>query len=167
MTSLSPSTKRWRYPLWFLALILLLIAASRFTKLPTLELHNDEIWSIWQTFGSLNQIIYWTPPDWPPLYFVALAGWEQLVGIHPYALQVSSVLSFLFSAVLLYRVMRRLRGETTALMIVIVFSTLAFSIRISTEVRGYMLMMTLLIAAFWFTLRYLTIPRCAVLSRWH
>ena len=159
MTSIAPSTKQWRYPLWFLAAILIVIVASRFTKLPTLELHNDEIWSVWQTFGSLDQIIYWTPPDWPPLYFVALAGWgEQLVGIRPYALQVSSVLTFLLSAALLYRVMRRLRDETTALLIVIVFSTLAFSIRISTEVRGYMLMMTLLIAAFWFTLRYFDHP---------
>ncbi len=158
MTAKHPSLKYGQYPLWFLALVLVVIAASRLSKLPTLELHNDELWSIWQTFGSLNQIITWTPPDWPPLYFVALAAWEALVGIQPFGLQVSSVLLFLISVSLLYRIIRRLRDEPTALMVMVVYSSLAFSIRISTEVRGYMLMMTLFIAAFWFMLRYFDHP---------
>jgi hypothetical protein len=146
------------YPLWFLTLVLLMIAASRIVTLYELELHTDEIWSIWQTFGTPEQIIRWTPYDWPPLYYLLLGGWKELVGIQPYVLRVFSVLAFLPGVAILYRVMRRLRDEKTALIVILVYSALGFTMRISSEVRGYMLMITLLLLAFWMLVRYFDHP---------
>jgi len=68
-----------------LAAALLLIAASRLLRLCGLELDHDEVWTIWQTFGSPRQILAWTPYDWPPLHFLALGAWQELAGIHPIA----------------------------------------------------------------------------------
>jgi len=138
--------------------LLFLIAASRIIHLYGLEMHTDEVWSIWQSLGPPDQIIRWTPYDWPPLYYLMLGGWQALVGIQPYTLRVSSLLLFLISVASLYRIARRLRDEPTAVMVILVYSALGFTIRISTEVRGYMLMITLVIAAFWLMLRYFEHP---------
>ena len=138
--------------------MLLIIAASRIVKIYGLEMHNDEIWSIWQTFGNPANIVNLTPPDWPPLYFLTLGGWKELVGFDPFALRVFSVLMFMLTVVILYRIVRRLSDQQTALIVILVYSTLAFSIRISTEVRGYMMMMVFLAAAIWFMLRYFDHP---------
>src|SRR5690606_4825880 len=47
-----------------LVVALLLIAAARTMRLTTFEMHHDEVWSVWQTFGTPAQIIDWTPFDW-------------------------------------------------------------------------------------------------------
>jgi hypothetical protein len=141
-----------------LSLFLLLMAASRIIKFNGLEMNTDEVWSIWQTFGSPEQIIRWTPYDWPPLYYLALGGWKELVGFQPYVLRVFSMLCFLPAIAVLYRVIRRLRDERAALMAILAFSALGYVMRISTEVRAYMLMIETLIFAFWFLLRYFDYP---------
>ncbi len=146
------------FRLFLPTLILLILAASRIVRLYGLEMHIDEVWTIWQTFGTPEQIVRWTPYDWTPLHYLFLGGWKELVGIEPYALRLSSVLIFLIGAAALYRVTRRLRDERTALIVLLVFGALGYSLRISTEVRAYMLMITLLILAFWATLRYFTRP---------
>lgn len=151
-------SSRIAHSLFLVSFILLLLAASRILRLYDLEMHIDEVWTIWQTFGTPEQIVRWTPYDWTPLHYLFLGGWKELVGIEPYALRVSSVLIFLIGAAALYRVTRRLRDERTAIMVMLVFGALGYSLRISTEIRAYMLMITLLILAFWTTLRYFTSP---------
>ena len=69
-----------QYSIIFLALGLLILAASRLIALNGLELNTDEVWSIWQSFGTPEQIIRWTPYDWPPLYYLILGGWKIFVG---------------------------------------------------------------------------------------
>lgn len=150
--------KRSSYRLFFFVAILLLLAASRIVRFNSMEMHVDEIWSIWQTFGTPEQVILRTPYDWTPLYYVLLGGWKEVAGIHPFALRTLSLFIFLVGSAALYRVTRWLRDEPTALLAVLAFGALGYSIRISTEVRAYMLMVTLLILAFWFTLRYFRRP---------
>ncbi len=50
-----------------LALILLLIGASRAFRLDAAvtEVTVDEVWSVWQGLGTPDQIVRWTPYDWP------------------------------------------------------------------------------------------------------
>lgn len=138
--------------------LLLLLAASRILKLSGLEMHVDEVWSIWQTFGTPADIIRWTPYDWVPLYYLVLGGWKELVGIQPVMLRLLSVFIFLLGCAVLYRVVRRLRSERAAWMALLVYGALGYSLRISTEVRAYSLMLTLLITAFWLTIRYFDHP---------
>jgi hypothetical protein len=148
----------WQYSILFVSVVLLVLAASRIIKFNSLEMNTDEVWSIWQTFGTPEQILRWTPYDWPPLYYLVLGGWKELVGFQPYVLRVFSLLCFLPAVAVLYRIIRRLRDERTALMVVLAFSALGYVLRISTEVRAYMLMIEMLIFAFWFLLRYFDYP---------
>lgn len=52
-----------RAPLPLLTLTLLLVAASRLLRLDDLTMNPDEVWSIRQTFGSVGDILRWTPCD--------------------------------------------------------------------------------------------------------
>lgn len=138
--------------------LILLLAASRILRLGELQMHSDEVWSIWQTFGTPAQILAWTPFDWPPAYFLLLGTWKGLVGIHPIALRLLSVSLFLLGSAALFRFFYRVRGLKAAVLVVLAFAALGFTIRISTEVRGYMLMYALYLFALWFTERYFSRP---------
>ena len=138
--------------------ILLVIIASRFLRLNDTVLNPDEIWSVWQTLGTPVQVIQWTPYDWPPLYYLALGAWRQIVGIYPVNLRLFSALIFPIGAVCLFRAMQRLRGRTAGILSLLAYSALGFSIQLSLEVRGYALLMGLLPLALWLTLRYFDHP---------
>lgn len=56
------------------ALTLLLIAASRVLLLSHLSFDHDEVWSVWQTFGTPQEIIARTPFDWPAGYYLSLGA---------------------------------------------------------------------------------------------
>ncbi len=148
-----------RYLPLVIALILLLIAASRAFRLDATvtEVTADEVWSVWQTFGTPGQIVRWTPYDWPPGYYLALGGWRELVGLHPIALRWLSLLSFVFGAAALYRVARRLGGSGVIAMLA--YAAFGYLIFMSTELRGYILLLALYPLAIWLALRYFDHPR--------
>src|SRR5262245_51487407 len=56
--------RRQRLFLASFVIICLVIVFSRLSRLPTLEMDNDEVWSVWQTSGTPLEIIAWTPFDW-------------------------------------------------------------------------------------------------------
>jgi hypothetical protein len=146
---------------WWLAgmtLILMLIAASRIVQLNTLQMDGDDIWSIWQTFGSPLDIIRWTPPDWPPLYFLSLGAWKELVGIQPIVLRFGSALVFLIGVACLYRLVQRLWGERAALAVVLAYSALGFVLYLSLFIRAYVFLLTLTPLVFWMAIRYFDCP---------
>jgi hypothetical protein len=118
----------------------------------------DEIWSIWQTFGGPQQIISWTPYDWPPLYFLALGAWKELVGLHPDLLRFLSVLAFLPGVAALYRAALRMFGPGAALLAAIAYAALAYNIALSVLIRGYAFMVALTPLALWLTLNYFERP---------
>ena len=149
----APATSRLL--LWVLiTAVLLLAAASRLLRIESMTLNRDEIWSVWQTFGSPDQIIKWTPYDWPPGYYLILGTWRTLTGPLPGALRTLSVLAFLPGCACLFRAVRRLRGVEAALISALVYSGLGFSLLLSLEVRGYALLLGLFPLALWLTLRY-------------
>jgi hypothetical protein len=141
--------------------ILLLIAATRIMRLPMLNLEKDEVWSTWITLGTVQQTIEWTGYDWPPGHFILLQGWHTLTGISPFALRISTVLTMLIAASLMFVVSRRLFGTTAAIMATLAFSGLGYSLFISTLIRGYMLVLTLFLLSFWFVMRYFERPSWA------
>ncbi len=141
------------------ALLLLLVAASRAFRLDATatEVTVDEVWSVWQSLGTPLQIIQWTPYDWPPGYYLALGGWRALVGLHPVALRWLSLLAFTLGGALLYRVARRLRGD--GVIALLAYAAFGYLIFMSTELRGYALLLALYPLAIWLTLRYFSRPR--------
>jgi len=154
-TRMSPRT---RNRLFMGTALFLLLFLSRLIHFHGLEMHTDEIWSIWQSYGTPQQILQWTPYDWPPLYFLLIAGWKELVGIQPFVLRILTAFIYMIAMTALFRVMWRLRGIHAAVLVTLAFSALGFSIRISTEIRGYMLMFTFYLFAFWLTERYFAKP---------
>ena len=145
-------------PLPLLTLALLLVAASRLLRLDDLTMNPDEVWSIWQTFGSVDDILRWTPNDWPPLYYLILAAWSQVAGIQPLALRTLSALAFLPGAACAFRLMQRWRGWRAGLLALLAWSALGLVIRLSLEVRGYALLLPLTMLSLWLTLRYFERP---------
>ena len=141
-----------------LTLALLLVAASRLLRLDDLSMNFDEVWSIWQTFGSVEQLLAWTPYDWPPLYYLTLGAWSQFAGIQPLPLRTLSALAFLPGAACAFRLAQRWQGLRAGLPALLVWSALGLVIRLSLEVRGYALLLPLTMLALWLTLRYLERP---------
>ena len=76
-----------RFSLLLVTSLLVLIAAGRVLRLNLAhkDLHIDEIWSVWQLIG--NHTDYSRDATWPPLYYIALDGWQRLVGIDPFSLR--------------------------------------------------------------------------------
>jgi hypothetical protein len=139
--------------------LLLLIAASRVLRLGTWELVDDEIWTIWQTFGSAREIIHWTPYDWPPLYYLFIGGWKALAGIHPTIVAYSSVLFFLFGAASMYRLgMKVFKSSLAASLAMLVYSAMTFGVIVSIMLRGYVVVLALLPFTLWLSLIYVERP---------
>ncbi|MEP7287008.1 MAG: glycosyltransferase family 39 protein [Chloroflexota bacterium] len=147
-----------RVQLAVLTCVLLIIVASRVVRLNTLEMDADEVWSVWQTFGSPTQIIQWTPYDWPPLFYLTVGGWQTLTGIHPFTLRLFPLFVFLIALALLYRIARRVYGDTTALIAVTACAAMGYAINISLMLRGYILIFMLALLALWLALRYFNRP---------
>ncbi len=142
-----------------LGVFLLLLAASRISRLDDLRMNQDEIWAVWQTFGTPVQIVQWTPYDWPPLYYLTLGAWRALTDLHPVILRYLSALLFLLGAAFLYRAARRLADRRSAWLTTAAFAALGYGILLSIEVRGYAPLLALLPLALWLTLYYFDHPR--------
>lgn len=134
--------------------ILLLIAASRLLRLDELRMNPDEIWSVWQTFGSFQQILDWTPYDWPPFYYLIVGGWWRITSLHPSALRLLSMLIFLIGAAFVYRSLRLMHSHRAGLLAALAYAGLGYGILLSIEVRGYAILLGLMPAALWLALIY-------------
>src|SRR5260221_6833376 len=157
---MSISSKARYLPL-VLAALLLIVAASRLIRLPGLIPDTDEIWSIWQTFGTPQQILSWTPYDWPPLYYLALGAWKEIAGFNPVMLRFLSVLVFLPGVASIYRAGRRMFGESGAWLAAITFAAFGYVNFLSTLICGYAFLIALTPLMLWLILCYFARP-----TRW-
>lgn len=148
------------YQKWIAVItILLIVAASRFSRLGEVAMNPDEVWSAWQTLGTPVQIIQWTPYDWPPLYYLTLGAWRELTGPYPITLRIFSILSFMLGTAFIYRVMRRLHSDSAGVLAMLAYAALGYAILLSIEVRGYALLLAFMPLALWLTIRYFDYPR--------
>ncbi len=122
-----------------LAALLLIVAASRVLRLGGLELNADEVWTVWQTLGTPQQIVQWTPYDWAPLSYLVVGAWRGVAGMHPIVLRYLTVLIFLPGCAFTYRAMRRLGDERAALLASLAYAALSYHVFLSMHVRGYRL----------------------------
>lgn len=145
--------------LFLLTLLLLVIAASRFIRTADFRMDTDEIWSVWQTFGTPEQIIQWTSPTETPIYFLLLGAWKALVGIHPDMLRYLSLLIALPGAAFMYRALRRMGGENAGILGMLAYAALAVMIFISLYTRSYVIAYAALPLTLWMLHRYFDKPR--------
>ncbi|MEP7287393.1 MAG: glycosyltransferase family 39 protein [Chloroflexota bacterium] len=144
----------FRRTLAILVTLLLLIFISRVVRLNTLDMNKDEVWTVWQTFGSVQDIVRWTPYDWPPGFYLTVGGWQWLMSIHPFTLRLLPIFIFLISVALLYAVAKKLHNRRTGLMAIVVYSALGYSVYLSTMLRGYILVLAFWLLALWLALYY-------------
>lgn len=145
--------------LWPIVLIFLLLLVSRLPRLLSFQIDGDELWSIWQSIGSLDKVISWIPYDWPPLYYVSVWGWSQLTGIHPFTERLFSLFMFLIGTACIYRAAYRLtRSAGGATVAALAYGAFGFTVYLSMLVRGYVLVYALTPLYFWWTLRYFETP---------
>ncbi len=147
-----------RAALTLVVVILLIIFASRVTRLNTLDMQQDEVWSVWQTLGTPQQVINWTPYDWSPTFYLIVDGWQNLTGIGPFTIRLLPIFVFLIGVALVYRITDKWYGARAAIMAILVFSALGYILFLSTLLRGYIFNLTLWLLALWLALRYFERP---------
>lgn len=138
-----------------IALIVLIAALVRIPVLVRVPMWWDEVWSMWQTQGSLSQTIAITPYDWPPLYFVVLWAWVSALGHSDLSGRALSFLLALGSIVLLYRAGRTLAGEWAGRFAALLLAVLPYPAYVSIEARGYALLLPLACGLGWVHLAWL------------
>lgn len=148
-------------PRWLLlaiALLLVLATASRMAYIH-IPLDKDEVWAVWQTYGTPAQIIQWTSPSEVPLYFLLLGGWRMLTSDHPYLMRVLPLLGFMVSSAIFYRAVRRLYGWRAGFMALLFFLALPFQVFLSLYARSYSLAVIGVPLSLWMAARYFERPR--------
>ncbi|MFZ4815492.1 MAG: hypothetical protein ACOYL5_13220 [Phototrophicaceae bacterium] len=121
-------------------------------------LDKDEVWAVWQTYGTPAQIIQWTSPSEFPLYFLLVGGWRILTSDHPYLMRVLPLLGFMVAGAIFYRAVKRLYGWRAALMALIFFLALPFQVFISLYARSYILAVIGVPLSLWMAARYFGRP---------
>ena len=120
----APENRAWLRPL-VLAGLLLAIAAARILQLQDFYFTQDESWSVWQGFGTWSDVIRWTPYDWPPLYYLTLDFWVEVVGLQPLALRLLSVYCFLIGAGCFYQILKKHGGSSAAFFLYTIYTSIA------------------------------------------
>jgi hypothetical protein len=143
-----------------LAALLVMIAAARALYLRLMvDMTGDEVWSVWQTLGSARDIVYWTPFDWPPGYYLIIGGWWRLTGMHTITLRYLMLLVFLLGAAGMYRAARRLAGgENAGLLALLAFGAFGWAVYGSIHLRGHSFTLSLSPLVLWAWLLYLARP---------
>ncbi len=152
---------------WLLTALIFLIATSRAIRINDFHLDNDEIWAIWQTIGTPQQVISWTSPTEHPTYFLLLDAWRQIAGMDPFVLRYLSLLLSLFGLAFMYRTVRRQHGHNAGVIAALAYSVFAISQFTSLYTRSYILAYSALPLALWLIHRYFdkpTILRAVLLS---
>src|SRR3954468_19352003 len=127
---------------WILAVLVatfLIVFASRLVRLSTVDLDPDEVWSVWQTLGTPQQVIEWTPNDWSPVYYLLVDGWQHLTGLNPFTLRLLPLLGFLVGLALLYRIAITIYDARAGLIAVAACSAMGFAIHLGLLLRAYSL----------------------------
>ena len=149
-------------PLGIIVILILAVVAMRLPLLGTLELDINEVWGIWQAFGSPADTLRWTPFDWGPLSYQLLYVWKTLVGIHPLPLRILSLFTFLVSIAIVYRLARRLLSTGPNSLIPLLatgaYCALGSSVYFSMLLRGYVFVLTLMPLSIWLAIRYFHKP---------
>lgn len=138
--------------------LMLVFLVSRVSIWQSLEFEIDEVWTIRQTIGTPAQVILWTPYDWPALHYLSLHYWQELTGIHPFAVRLFSVYIGLIGLATLYRLARRWFGVTAALLAVAAFGAFGYMIYLTTLIRGYIILVSLFPLALLLTENYFRRP---------
>jgi len=141
--------KHW---LWLIP-ILLLSTAMISTHLTTDAYWADEgstlrnVGAPPYTFSSVNDLLFHVGvSEWPPAYFVAVAGWGRIVGWTEFATRTLSLLMGVLSVAMMYRLGSNLFKPSVGVVSAFLLGTSIYFVFYAHELRGYILYILLTIS---------------------
>ncbi len=102
----------------------------------------DEAFSVWLARQPFRQMLRWIVriDQHPPLYYALLHGWIRLVGDSEFAVRTLSALFSTLTIPVIYRLGRRVAGETAGLLAALILAVSPFHVRFAQEARMYALL---------------------------
>jgi 4-amino-4-deoxy-L-arabinose transferase-like glycosyltransferase len=138
-----------------LAGLILLALGLRLARLGFQPLWWDEGWSLYFATTDMATMLERTAVDiHPPLYYLLLHAWMQVLGKGVLSIRLLSVAIGTATVPLVFAVGRRLLGRSGGLLAAFLLAISPFHIYYSQEVRMYGLVTLLGLSAFYFALRW-------------
>ncbi|MEO0561065.1 MAG: glycosyltransferase family 39 protein [Chloroflexota bacterium] len=144
--------------LWLGVLLLLFAAAVRLIGLADFAVWTDEgftVWVIEQRDLALSRV---AEDRHPPLYFVALAYWQDLTGLSRLALRLPTALSGVFAVALVYRIGLRLGGVVVATVAALLMIVTPSVVYYTQEIRHFGWLLAAVCFSSWLFLQTLRKP---------
>ena len=149
---MSPSAARYHLALGG---VILLALGLRLTRLNFQPLWWDEGWSVYFAAADVSTLLELTAVDiHPPLYYLLLRAWSEVVGWGAPSARLLSVLIGTAAVPLLYLAGRRLFGRRAGLLAAALLAISPLHVYYSQEVRMYGLVTLLGLLALLFALRW-------------
>lgn len=138
-----------KIPTTYFLLIAIILSAIKFYKIDTASIWLDEAHSIFQAHKSLNDIINNSAQDQnPPLYFILLKLWTNLLGSSLAAVRSFSALVNAFTAILIFYFSKKHINLTTAIFASLAFIFSDIQLYYAQEARVFSLLGLLCIVSF-------------------
>jgi hypothetical protein len=142
----------------FAVLVLLITAAAIFSHLNNLSMWYDELFTVYHSKGSLEQVLRDRDISWPPLYYVFTSLWIDIAGINDVVVKMVSALPAMIGTAIMYRVGRRLYGPSAGWLAALAFGTSGYTVYFATEARAYAASAMLGALFLWLHLRWMARP---------
>lgn len=136
-------------------------AALRFFRIGSESYWHDEGYSLYTSrtlgYAEIAFLVPWQDSH-PPLYYLLLRLWTQVVGYSEVATRALSAVLGVLAIVVLFLVARELYDETTGLIAAAFLALSEFQIYYAQETRMYMLLLALCLLSYLFFVRVLDSP---------
>lgn len=143
--------------------ILLLAAATRIINAGHYPVWTDEGWSLWAASEPQLVLEKVAQDRHPPLYFLALSGWQTVAGNSHIASRFLSIAAGILSTVVVYRIGMDWFGRSAGLYAAGLFAVLSPAVYYAQEVRHYSWLVLSVCLMSLFFLRYLRHPHLRLL----
>ncbi len=143
---------------WLGTAVLLIAAFALIRHANDLSMWYDEVWTIFHSSGTLEQIVRDRDLSWPPGYYLVLHAWTRLLGMNDLVVRMLNVLSGLLGTACMIQAGRSLSSKRAGWLAGLAFGVSGYAVYFLLEVRGYGLMLTLAAALVWLHARWLKAP---------
>ncbi len=143
---------------WLGTAILLIAAFALIRHANDLSMWYDEVWTIFHSTGTLEQIVRDRDLSWPPGYYLLLHAWIKLLGMNDFVVRVLNVLSGMMGTACMIQAGRALSSDRAGWLAGLAFGVSGYAVYFLLEVRGYGLMLTLTAALVCLHARWLKVP---------
>lgn len=123
--------------LWITTLILLIVSVAILIHVDDLSMWYDELFSIFHSSGTAEQILRDRDVNWPPFYYLSLNIWIHTVGAHDIGLRLLSGFAGILATACVYQISRYLHSPQAGWLAAISFGTSGYIVYYAVEIRAY------------------------------